>query len=195
MAPHEPGSPRGGRRPGAPRLSAEQAVALGTLARASGPREAVLVLAMLELGLRTSEILAAEIGDLARQGSFTVLAVRGKGQAAKARRIPLSAALVDAFTQAVGDRDSGALLADRSGRRMTRQQAVEAIRRLGEQLGIERLEPTHLRNAFVSRNQDAFTGAGAREEPGAPTSLHRRSSSASGRADGAPLRAEPPIAF
>lgn len=119
-------------------------------ARGAGPRETLLVLMMLELGLRVSEAVGADIEDLGEQGRHRVLAIRGKGQATKATRVPLNPALIEAVARATAGRASGPLLVTSTGRRLTRQHAGKLIRQLGEHVGVEHLHPHELRHAFVT---------------------------------------------
>jgi integrase len=115
----------------------------------------LLVLMMLELGLRVSEVVGADVEDLGEQGRFNVLAIRGKGQATKAARVPLNPALLDAVARATAGRKRGPLLMTSTGRRLTRQQAGKIIRQLGDQIGVARLHPHELRHAFVTLALDA----------------------------------------
>lgn len=135
-------------------LSKERARQLVAAARTSGPRDTLLVLLLLELGLRVSEAVGADIEDLGEQGRHRVLAIRGKGQATKASLVPLNSALIDAVACAAAGRTSGPLLITATGRRLTRQHAGKLIRRLGEQVGLPGLHPHELRHAFVTLSLD-----------------------------------------
>ncbi len=77
-------------------------------ARAEGPRETLLVLLLLELGLRISEAVGADVEDLSQQGRHRVLRLKGKGQSTKAAVAPLNAALSHAVDQVVGARTHAA---------------------------------------------------------------------------------------
>ena len=135
-------------------LSKQRAQELIRAARAAGRRDALLVLLMLELGLRVSEAVGADIEDLGEQGRHQVLAVKGKGQLTKATLVPLNSAVIAALAAAVGGRTSGPLLATATGRRLTRQHAGKLIKRLGTQIGLPGLHPHELRHAFVTLSLD-----------------------------------------
>lgn len=66
-------------------LSKQRARRLITAARSEGPREALLVLLLLELGLRISEAVGANIEDLGEQGRHRVLRIKGKARRRKRR--------------------------------------------------------------------------------------------------------------
>jgi len=131
-------------------ISKEKAQALIAAGRASNPTDALLVLLMLELGLRVSEAVGALIEDLSEQGRHRVLRIRGKGQATKATLVPLNQPVADAIANATEGRSSGPLLINERGRALSRQQAGRRIRALGESIGVPRLHPHALRHAFVT---------------------------------------------
>ena len=131
-------------------VSKERARELITAARGRGPRETLLVLLMLELGLRVSETVGADIEDLGEQGRHYVLAIRGKGQATKAALVPINPAIARAIRRVSAGRTSGPLLTTSTGRRLTRQHAGRLIKRLGVEVGIPTLHPHALRHAFVT---------------------------------------------
>jgi site-specific recombinase XerD len=135
-------------------LSKSRAQALLGAARSAGPRDTLLVLLMLELGLRVSEACSADIEDLSEQGRHRVLAIRGKGQKTKASLVPLNGALIEAVARAVGERRRGPLLATANGHRVTRQHANKIIHHMGCQIGIPELHPHALRHAFVTLSLD-----------------------------------------
>ena len=131
-------------------ISKQKAQALIAAARASSPTDALLVLLMLELGLRVSEAVGAQIEDLSEQGRHRVLRIRGKGQATKATLVPINPPVADAIARATLGRSSGPLLINERGLALSRQQAGRRIRALGESIGVPRLHPHALRHAFVT---------------------------------------------
>jgi site-specific recombinase XerD len=131
-------------------ISKQRAQDLIRAARTSGPRETLLVLLMLELGLRVSEAVGADVEDLAEQGHHRVLWIRGKGQTTKAALVPLNDSVSDAIDRVAAGRQAGPLLVTASGRRLTRQHAGRLIKRLGRQIGVPELHPHALRHAFVT---------------------------------------------
>jgi integrase/recombinase XerD len=135
-------------------LSKQRARRLITAARAEGPRETLLVLLLLELGLRISEAVGADIEDLSEQGRHRVLRLKGKGQSTKAAVAPLNAALAHAVERARAGRTQGPLLVTSTGARLTRQHAGKLIKRLGEQIGLPHLHPHALRHGFVTISLD-----------------------------------------
>lgn len=135
-------------------LSKTRARRLIAAARAEGPREALLVLLLLELGLRISEAVNADIEDLGEQGRHRVLMIKGKGQPTKSTPVPLNPSVADAVDHARGARCAGPLLITGTGRRLTRQHAGKLIRRLGTQIALPQLHPHQLRHAFVTISLD-----------------------------------------
>jgi site-specific recombinase XerD len=149
--------PRVPERTGTLGVSKERAQDLIRVAREAGVRETLLVLLLLELGLRVSEACGADIEDVGEQGRHRVLAVRGKGQSTKASLVPLNDALLEAIAAATKGRTSGPLLMTSTGRRLTRQHAGKVIKKLGEQAGIPDLHPHVLRHAFITLSLDEGT--------------------------------------
>lgn len=135
-------------------LSKQFARRLIIAARAEGPREELLVLLLLELGLRISEAVGTNIEDLGEQGRHRVLYIKGKGQATKATPVPLNPSVSDAVNRAAAGRANGPLLVTGTGARLTRQHAGKLIRRLGLQIGLPHLHPHQLRHAFVTLSLD-----------------------------------------
>lgn len=131
-------------------LSKPKAQLLIEAARATGPCDHLLVLLMLELGLRVSEAVGARIEDLSDQGRHRVLRIRGKGQATKATIVPLNPTVAGAIARATEGRAGGPLLVNDRGLALSRQQAGRRIRALGERIGVPRLHPHALRHAFVT---------------------------------------------
>lgn len=108
----------------------QRARRLITAARAEGAREGLLVLLLLELGLRISEAVGANIEDLGEQGRHRVLHIKGKGQTTKATPVPLNPSVSDAVDRAAAGRINGPLLITGTGARLTRQHAGKLITRL-----------------------------------------------------------------
>jgi integrase len=130
-------------------VSKRRASELIRTARDSGVCDTLLVLLMLELGLRMSEAVGARIEDLSEQGRHRVLRVRGKGQASKATVVPLNPVVVVAVDAACAGRASGPLLVNERGQALSRQQAWRRVRALGEQIGLPELHPHALRHGGV----------------------------------------------
>ena len=144
---HRPRVPEQAATLGIGKNRAQQLIAA---ARRAGPRETLLVLLMLELGLRISEVVGADIEDLSEQGRHQVLIIKGKGQSTKSTPVPLNAAVVAAVETVRAGRRWGPLLVTSTGGRMTRQQAGRTIKRLGAEIGVPDLHPHALRHAFVT---------------------------------------------
>jgi integrase/recombinase XerD len=135
-------------------LSKQRARRLIAAARAEGPREAALVLLLLELGLRISEAVGVDIEDGGEQGPHRVIYIKGKGQAAKRTPVPLNPTVAQAVDRAAAGRPCGPLLTTSTGRRLTRQHAGKLIGRLGAQIGLPSLHSHQLRHAFVTISLD-----------------------------------------
>lgn len=136
---------------------------------------------LLELGLRVSEAVGADIEDLGEQGRHRVLHPKGNGQRTKASVAPLNPAVAHAVDEARAGCSQGPLLITSTGRRLTRQHAGKLIKRLGEQIGLPSLHPYALRHGFVTISLDE--GASLRDVQDA--ARHARSSHHT------PLRQEP----
>ena len=112
-------------------------------------------LAMAELfygsGLRLSELVAVDLGDLDLDAGFVT--VIGKGS--KTRQAPLGShciAAIRAYLAARGPLPPGApLFAGRGGRRIARRTVQQRLKRMGAlQLGSSELHPHMLRHSFAS---------------------------------------------
>jgi len=126
--------------------------ALLDAAEADGARSAALVCLLAFNGLRISEAVAAEVGDLGFERGHRTLRVQRKG--GKAATIPLAPRTVAAVALLIGDCEQGPIFATRTGRAMDRHAAWKVIRRLGRAAGLE-LSPHGLRHAFVTNALDA----------------------------------------
>jgi len=129
-------------------ISKERARELIAAARASGPTDLLLVLLMLQLGLRVSEAVGAEIGDVSVRGGRRVLRIPGRGQATEVAVMPINGPVAEAIKAATRGRRDGPLLINERGLALSRQQAGRRVKRLGEQVGVPELHPDALRHAF-----------------------------------------------
>jgi len=129
-------------------ISKERAQALIAAARSSGPTDLLLVLLMLQLGLRVSEAVGAQIEDLRVRGGRRVLRIGGQGQAREAVVVPINEPVAEAIKAATRGRRSGPLLINERGLALSRQQAGRRVKRLGAQVGMPALHPDALRHAF-----------------------------------------------
>lgn len=99
-------------------LTAKQAGKLVTSIDTStiaGKRDYAIILAMLTGGLRTIEIVRADIGDLRTVADFTALYLQGKGHTEKTQYIKVSEQLEDAIRDYLKARtETGEILQDNS---------------------------------------------------------------------------------
>ena len=112
-----------------------------------------MLLLLLELGLRVSEAVGANIEDLASRAA-TGLEHQGERSGIESHTCP---------AQPVGHRRrrprrrgprEWPLLITGTGARLTRQHAGKLITRLGEQIGLPHLHPHQLRHTFVTPSLD-----------------------------------------
>ena len=127
--------------------------ALLRAAEADGPRSNALACLLGLNGLRVSEAVAADVADLGSERGHRTLSVRRKG--GKIATVPLAPRTAAAVEAASAGRDSGPLLATRSGRPMDRHSAWKVVRRLARQAGLAELSPHDLRHGFVTNALDA----------------------------------------
>lgn len=113
-------------------------------------------------GLRVSEPLGADVGDLSTERGHKVLRITRKGGArATVPLAPRTAEAVDAY---VGDRITGPLFVTATGGRWHRSEAWRMLRRLAMTAVPAKaatLHPHDLRHAFVTLSLDA--GASLRD--------------------------------
>lgn len=118
-------------------------------AERTGPRARALVLMLLGLGLRVSELVAADTGHLSREGGRMVLRVTRKG--GKQQRLGVPDAAARALDAYIGPR-RGPLFLDRAGReRITRRQVDYLLRALATAAAITtRISPHSLRHTAAT---------------------------------------------
>lgn len=81
----------------------------------AGKRDYCILLAMLTGGLRTIEVVRADIGDLRTVADFTALYLQGKGHTEKTQYVKISAELEKAIREYLkARRDAGEILQDKS---------------------------------------------------------------------------------
>lgn len=128
-------------------ISLQAAQELVQAARAATPRDRLLVLLLLGLGLRVSEAIGADLEDLGRRSGRRTLRVKSsRGETV----VPLHGELRQLVEEVTRGRSSGPLLVTSTGRRLTRQHAAKIIRRLGRQIGLPKLHPHALRHTFIT---------------------------------------------
>ncbi len=113
-----------------------------------GPVYALACLLLLN-GLRVSEVCGIDIDDLAEERWHHTVTIHGKGD--KDATIPLAPRTRAAVEQAVDGRDTGPLLRNRWGNRMTRNNVAAAVASLATRAGINRrMTPHTLRHAAIT---------------------------------------------
>jgi len=138
-------------RPGLDRLELRS---LLCAAEADGARSAALVCLLALNGLRVSEAVAAEIGELGHERGHRTLRILRKG--GKIATVPLAPRTAAAVALLIGDREQGPIFATRTGRAMDRHAAWKVIRRLARSAGLtDELSPHGLRHAFVTNALEA----------------------------------------
>lgn len=137
-------------------LSHLQFEAMLSAARTStNPNDFALVCLLGLLGLRIFEATGLDITDIGEEHGHRVVRVLGKGH--KIVLIPMPPAVGRAIDRAVTDRDSGPILRNIYGRRMSRHSATTRLHRLRDQAGvtIARMHPHMLRHTYVTTMLDA----------------------------------------
>lgn len=143
-----------------PGLSLAETERLLDAATAAGPRMRALVLLLVGTGLRVSEAVKADTGDLSTERGKRVLRVTRKG--GRQQRVVVPAAADAALREYLRGRQ-GPLFLDAAGRRrMTRQQVDYYLRRLARAAGLDKpVSPHVLRHTAATLALDG--GAELRE--------------------------------
>ena len=122
-----------------------------------GLRDHAILEVLYGCGLRVSELVGLDVGDIHIDDGFVL--VRGKGS--KERLAPLVGSAARALTHYIGDgrtllaahahgTETSAVFLNKNGRRLSRQ-AVHAIcERYGRQVGLVGLHPHTLRHSFAT---------------------------------------------
>jgi site-specific recombinase XerD len=130
-----------------PGLSADEVHALIAVADAYGTRESALVRLLVGTGLRVSEVVKADTGDLSvEQGRRVLLVTRKGGKRARVQVPPGAARAIDRY---LGYR-KGPLFLGHDGLRMSRKQMAYYLQKLAAAAGIETLSPHGLRHTAAT---------------------------------------------
>jgi integrase/recombinase XerD len=143
-------------------LDRDELAALVVAAGADSPRSLALVLLLGLNGLRISEALGADVGDLSTERGHRVLKIKRKG--GKTATVPLAPRTAEAVEAYVGGRGTGPVFMTGTGARWHRSEAWRTLRRLARVAVPDMattLHPHDLRHAFVTLSLDA--GASLRD--------------------------------
>lgn len=122
--------------------------------RTLAPEAVALVMVLLiDLGVRVSELCAADVSDVGQRDGMQVLTVRMKG--GKVRTRPIPEAVRPVLENYLAVRSAGAqeraLLVTRQGARINRHQVYRVVQRLAARAGVampQRITPHSMRHAF-----------------------------------------------
>jgi len=105
-------------------------------------------------GLRVSEALGVDIGDIGLERGHHTLRIIRKG--GKSELIPMAPRTARTVYLAVADREDGPIFLNNAGDRMDRHQAARVVRRLAKRAGIDKnISPHSLRHSFITAALDA----------------------------------------
>lgn len=122
--------------------------------RTLGPRgTAVVMMLLVDLGIRVSELCQANLSDLGTREGTRILTVRMKGGTVRNRPVPpaLSAVLDAYLAERPRTADREALLVTHQGGRVNRHQIFRLVRRMAARAGVsapERITPHSMRHTF-----------------------------------------------
>nr|WP_228047325.1 tyrosine-type recombinase/integrase [Saccharopolyspora sp. HNM0983] len=122
--------------------------------RTLGPEAVALVMVLLvDLGVRVSELCAADLADLAQRDGLHVLTVRMKGGKVRTRPVPEPVRpVLEAYLAArPAAADERALLVTRQGVRINRHQVHRLVQNVAARAGVampQRITPHSMRHAF-----------------------------------------------
>jgi site-specific recombinase XerD len=137
-------------------LDRDELHALIARAREDGLRSHALVLVLGLNGLRITEALSIDVGDLDTERGHRVVRITRKG--GKRATVPLAPRTAEAVDEYVAGREYGPLFTTATGNRWQRSEAWRTLRRLARDAVPGKagsLHPHDLRHAFVTLSLDA----------------------------------------
>ncbi|MEV0052441.1 tyrosine-type recombinase/integrase [Saccharopolyspora shandongensis] len=130
--------------------------------RSLAPEAVALVMMLLiDLGIRVSELCHADLADLGQRDGLRVLTVRMKGGKVRTRPIPAPLVpVLDAYLAQRPDVDTGALVVTRRGERINRHQIFRLVQTMAAEAGVpmpQRITPHSMRHTFntIARERGA----------------------------------------
>lgn len=137
-----------------PTLGLDRDEARAMLDAADRPRDHALLALLTLNGLRVSEAVGADVGDLGDERGHRVLTVTRKR--GRVEQVPLAPLTVEAVDAHLDGRTTGPLFTDDQGRRMDRHDAARVVARVARAAGIgKRITPHSLRHTAVTLALDA----------------------------------------
>lgn len=133
-------------------LDRGEAAAFLAAAMRRGPDDRALCLALLLCGLRVSEALALDVGDVSLGPAPTARIASRKGDWCQV--VSLAPSVADAFAELASRRSSGPLLR-RGGRRMTQGEARAVVAEVSAEVGVDGITPHSLRRTFATLARDS----------------------------------------
>jgi len=137
-----------------PTLGLDRDEARALLGAADRPQDLALLALLTLNGLRVSEAVGADVGDLGDERGHRVLTVTRKR--GRVEQVPLAAVTVEALDAHLDGRTTGPLFTDHRGDRMDRHDAARVVARVARAAGIgKRITPHSLRHTAVTLALDA----------------------------------------
>jgi integrase/recombinase XerD len=146
------------------RLDRNEVGAILVAADLSSPRDHALVSLFALNGLRVSEAVGVDIGNLGLERGHRTLTVLRKG--GKTVTMPLAPRVARAIDLAIGERTMGPVFLGADGERLDRHAAGRIVRRISRRAGIaKRVGPHTLRHAFITAALDAVSRCATCRKP------------------------------
>ncbi|MGW5641404.1 tyrosine-type recombinase/integrase [Saccharopolyspora sp. NPDC003752] len=130
--------------------------------RSLAPEAVALVMMLLiDLGIRVSELCHADLSDLGQRDGLRVLTVHMKGGKVRTRPIPAPLVpVLDAYLAQRPDADTSALVVTRHGERINRHQVFRLVQTMAAEAGVpmpQRITPHSMRHTFntIARERGA----------------------------------------